>query len=231
MKNNKIFFITGTDTEVGKTFVSCGILEAANRKGLSTVAIKPIAAGARKTAEGLRNDDALVLLDRMSLSIDYDEINPVCFEQAIAPHIAANHEARELSVSEVSQYCRTVIARQADLTIIEGVGGWKVPINNGELLSLVVKELNVPVILVVAMRLGCINHALLSAEAIIRDGVKLEGWIANQLQASMPCFEDNLETLKHLLPAPCLGVIAYHNNFNASSSCADELELDKLLKV
>lgn len=231
LNKKKTIFITGTDTGVGKTFISCGILEAANKKGFSTAAIKPVAAGARKTEEGLRNDDALALMERVSIALNYQQINPVCFEAAISPHLAAHRMGRKVSVSQLVGFCRGVMMQNADLTIIEGAGGWKVPVNDREFLSSLVKELNLPVILVVAMRLGCINHALLSAQSIAGDGVKLAGWIANQLEPDMLCFNENFNSLKTLLGAPCLAEIPFQINFKQSSSCAEQIEIESFLEV
>src|SRR5690606_39765118 len=123
------FFIAGTDTGVGKTFVSCGILRAAARAGLSTAAVKPLAAGAEQTPQGPRNDDALALRSEITLPLAYEEIIPVCLAEAIAPHIAARHAGRRVSVDRLAGFCRGVLMRGADLCLIEGAGGWKVPVN------------------------------------------------------------------------------------------------------
>ena len=203
------FFIAGTDTDVGKTLVAAGLLDAANKRGLSTVAQKPVAAGCHRTAEGLRNDDALLLQQTMSLKLPYEQVNPVAFEPAIAPHIAAEQAGKRLLVSQLVGYCRGVLMRRADLTIIEGAGGWRVPLNRAETLAGLARELDLPVILVVGMKLGCINHALLTVEAIARDGLPLAGWVANQLNSDMPCYQENVLSLKSLIRAPCLGEIPF----------------------
>jgi len=201
------FFVTGTDTDVGKTFVACALLAAANQKGLTSAAVKPVAAGCEATPEGLRNDDALALQEAMSLPLSYEQINPITLEPAIAPHIAAARAGKNITVDRLVGFCRGVMMKRADFTLIEGAGGWRVPLNGRETLAALPKSLNIPVILVVGMRLGCINHALLSAEAIHRDGLQVAGWVANRAEAEMSCYDENLASLKARLPFPCLGEI------------------------
>ena len=228
-KKSRVFFIAGTDTDVGKTYVSCGLLEAAKLAGFSTAALKPLAAGAIGVAGSFRNSDAVALLENCSLPLSYDELNPICFEPAIAPHIAASLAGRRVNVDQLVGFCRGVIMKKAELTIIEGAGGWKVPVNDKELLSDLVKKLNVPVILVVAMRLGCINHALLSAQVIQADGLELAGWIANQSEPAMPAYAENLASLKAMMPAPLLAEIKYDANFSSTSSCAEQINVTDLI--
>lgn len=201
------FFIAGTDTDVGKTVIAAGLLAAANAKGLLTLAMKPVAAGCELTDDGLRNSDALLLQQTMSLKVSYEQINPVALEPAIAPHIAVEQAGKRLQVSQLAGFCRGLLTQSADFALIEGAGGWRVPLNHRETLADLVKELNLPVILVVGIKLGCINHALLSAEAIARDGLVLAGWVANRLDDAMPCYQENIATLKALLHAPCLGEV------------------------
>ncbi len=207
--NSKIFFITGTDTNAGKTFAMCCLLQAAKKQGLSTAAVKPIAAGGISTNEGFKNEDALQLQNVCSLPLDYEEINPICLKQAIAPHVAAEQEQVEIKASELAEYCRKVINKKADLTLIEGAGGWMVPLNRQEYIGDMVKVLNIPVILVVGMKLGCLNHALLTVKAIQEDGLSLHGWIANQLDPDMPAFEENINTLQDKIDAPLLATIPW----------------------
>ena len=214
------FFIAGTDTDVGKTLIATGMLVAANARGLSTVAIKPIAAGCEETPEGLRNADALLLQQFMSLSLPYEQVNPVALQPAIAPHIAAEQAGKRLLVSRLEGYCRGVLMQSADLAIIEGAGGWRLPLNRMETLAGLAKSLNVPVILVVGMKLGCLNHALLTVEAIRNDGLPLAGWVANQLDTDMLCYQENLMTLRSLIPAPCLGEVPFMENPTAAAVSA-----------
>lgn len=199
------YFVTGTDTEIGKTTIAAGLLCAARRAGLSTAAAKPVASGCVQTAEGLRNDDALALLGQCSLALGYDEVNPFAFEPAIAPHLAAREAGVELSVARLLPAVRQVLQRGADFSLVEGAGGWRVPLAGRESLSDLAVALDLPVILVVGVRLGCINHAVLSSEAIERDGLRLAGWVANVVDPHTSRLEDNLATLAERLSAPCLG--------------------------
>jgi dethiobiotin synthetase len=200
------WFVTGTDTDVGKTAICCALLTLANEKGLRTAAIKPVAAGCDKNGQ---NSDALALQFSMSESLRYDELNPVALQAAIAPHIAAEQEGRSVHAGDLTRLCRGVMAGSSEFILIEGAGGWRVPINNSETLADVAKQLQIDVIMVVAMQLGCINHALLTAEAIKRDGLRLSAWVANQPRDRMQCHDENLQTLKRLLPAPLLGDVPY----------------------
>ncbi|MDG9929780.1 MULTISPECIES: dethiobiotin synthase [unclassified Pseudomonas] len=199
------YFVTGTDTEIGKTTIAAGLLHAARLAGLSTAAAKPVASGCVPTGEGLRNDDALALLGECSLALAYDEVNPFAFAPAIAPHLAAREAGVELSVARLLPAVRRVLDRGADFSLVEGAGGWRVPLAGDESLSDLAVALRLPVILVVGVRLGCINHAVLSAEAIQRDGLELAGWVANIVEPRTSRLEDNLATLAERLPAPCLG--------------------------
>jgi len=204
---HRAFFIAGTDTDVGKTTIAAGLLHAARLAGLSTAAVKPVASGCERTEQGLRNSDALALLAECSLALDYATVNPFAFEPAIAPHIAAREAGVELTAARLIEAVQSVMARQAGVTLVEGAGGWRVPLNAREHLSALPAALGLPVILVVGVRLGCINHALLSAEAIARDGLALAGWVANIIDPATSRLDDNLATLAELLLAPCLGQV------------------------
>lgn len=199
------YFVTGTDTEVGKTTIAAGLLHAARLAGFSTAAAKPVASGCDITAEGLRNSDALALLGECTLPLRYQQVNPLAFEPAIAPHLAAREAGVELTVAALAEPVRQVLALQAQFSLVEGAGGWRVPLAGREALSDLAIELGLPVILVVGVRLGCINHALLSAEAIERDGLKLAGWVANIVDPATSRLQENLATLDERLEAPCLG--------------------------
>lgn len=201
------FFVTGTDTEIGKTTIAAGLLHAARLAGLSTAAAKPVASGCVQTADGLRNDDALALLGECTLALRYEEVNPLAFEPAIAPHLAAQEAGVRLNVAALQGPVQTILDKQADFTVVEGAGGWRVPLAEGQALSDLAIALQLPVILVVGVRLGCINHALLTAEAILRDGLPLAGWVANLVDPQTSRLEDNLATLTERLPAPCLGYV------------------------
>ncbi len=223
----KRFFVTGTDTDAGKTLIATGLLAAANARGLSTLALKPVAAGSTETPEGPRNDDALLLQAAMSESLPYEQINPVLLDPPIAPHIAAEQAGKRLTVAQLAGRCRGTLMTPADFTLVEGAGGWRVPLNNREMLSALAVDLQLPVILVVGMKLGCLNHALLTAEAIARDGLPLAGWVANTIDPNMSCFEENVATLKALLRAPCLGVVPCLDSPGAASA-AKYLSIDPI---
>jgi dethiobiotin synthetase len=218
------FFIAGTDTEVGKTTIAAGLLCAARRQGLSTAACKPVASGSELTADGLRNSDALALLAQCSLPLSYAEVNPLAFAPAIAPHLAAREAGIELSAAALLAPVRHVLAQGADFTVVEGAGGWRVPLGDGGYLSDLPVALGLPVILVVGVRLGCINHAVLTAEAISRDGLRLVGWVANIVDPATSRLDDNLATLTELLAAPCLGYVPRLSDASAEN-VADHLHL------
>lgn len=224
----KRFFIAGTDTDVGKTAIAAALLAAAKQQGLRTLALKPVAAGAVKTEAGLRNDDALILQSQMTAPLGYEQVNPVVLEPAIAPHIAARQAGRRLTVSQLAGVCRGALMTAHDFALIEGAGGWRVPLNERETLAGLALEMQLPVILVVGMRLGCLNHALLTAEAIRRDGLILAGWVANSIDPSMSCPDENFDTLKDLLPAPCIGRVPHLDNATPEQ-CATYLDIAPLL--
>lgn len=221
------FFVTGTDTEVGKTTIAAGLLHAARTAGLSTAAAKPVASGCVRTAQGLRNDDALALLAECTLPMRYEAVNPFAFEPAIAPHLAAREAGIELSAARLAEPVRKMLALQAEFSLVEGAGGWRVPLNGRENLSDLAGMLGLPVILVVGVRLGCINHALLSAEAIERDALQLAGWVANIVDPATSRLEENLATLSERLPAPCLGQVPRLPQASAAT-VASHLELRSL---
>ena len=203
----KIFFITGTDTDVGKTEVAAGLLEAANQKGLRTGAIKPVAAGCEDRGDGPQNNDAIKLQALANVDLSYQQVNPVALDLPMAPHIAAQEQGKVLSANRLTGFCRGVTMLPMDFLVIEGAGGWRVPINKRETMADIPKQLNADVILVVGTRLGCINHALLTAQAIRQDGLKIAGWVANILDTEMLRIDENIDTLKHMLIEPCLGVV------------------------
>ena len=209
------FFITGTDTDAGKTSVAAGLLCAAKQQGCSTLAMKPVASGCDMSAEGLRNSDALALIAQSTVQLPYTQINPYAFAPAIAPHIAALEAGVELSVADLYRTAQVILQQQADFTVIEGAGGWRVPISATEFLSDFAIALQLPVILVVGVKLGCINHALLTAQAIINDGLELAGWVANVIDPNCARLAENLATLQQLMPAPCLAEVPHLTHANA----------------
>jgi len=226
-KETRIYFITGTDTGVGKTLVCSALLQAVNKANLTSVALKPVAAGCEMTDQGLVNDDALELQANMSIELGYEDINPIALESAIAPHIAAAETDLNIDIEELAEHCRAM-THDADVMLIEGAGGWRVPLNEDQYMSDLVKALDVPVIIVVAMRLGCINHALLTAEAIRSDGLQVAGWVANCVTAeNMPALGDNLLALRDRMEAPFLGFLPYLENVDPSQ-VAPYLEISYL---
>jgi len=206
---NSRFFVTGTDTNVGKTLVSAALLHLAAQSGLTAFGLKPVAAGCEHTPEGLRNRDALLLQAHGSVKLPYEQINPFALVSAKSPHIAAAEEKRRLSLDRIEGLCRGALATRADLRLVEGAGGWRVPLNDRENMSALPQRLGLPVILVVGLRLGCLNHALLTAQAIHFDGLRLAGWVANQVDPNMESVRENIDTLKSRIPAPCIGEVPW----------------------
>lgn len=201
-------FITGTDTGVGKTLVAATLLAALNANGRSAVGMKPVASGCRQTPHGWRNDDAEMLIARGAATPDYGQVNPYAFAKPIAPQLAAGDADVEIRLDPIVGGFAS-LSTIAECIVVEGVGGWMVPLSNTLMQVDVVRALRLPVILVVGLRLGCINHALLSARAIAADGCRLLGWIANHIDADMAHSQDNLASLRARLPAPCLGVLPF----------------------
>lgn len=213
------YFITGTDTDVGKTFVASAILARAKSESYSTLGMKPIAAGCEESPEGLRNEDALLLKENSSIQLSYQQVNPVALKPAIAPHIALQEAGKKATVDQLSGYCQGILSQKADLTLIEGAGGWRVPLNASQTLADLARSLQLPVIMVVGLRLGCISHALLTAEAILRDGLTLAGWVGNTLDTEMPRLQENIDTLCHVIPSPCFGIIPFLSSGKPREAC------------
>lgn len=214
MKN--IIFITGTDTDIGKTFVTCMLLKAFNEAGLNTLALKPIESGCHRNGQGqLRNDDALQLQQHASIKIPYSSVNPIAFEPPIAPHIAAHNVGIALSTRQICEAIKSSACDSADIILIEGVGGWAVPLNRSELLSDVVVQLEIPVILVVGVKLGCLNHSLLTYQNIKAKNVSILGWVANCIDSSALSIQENINTLEQWIAEPCLGIVPYGDNSTA----------------
>jgi dethiobiotin synthetase len=201
-------FITGTDTGIGKTLVAASLLRALQTRGLRAIGMKPVASGCAMTPHGLRNDDAELLRTHGSGAPDYALVNPYALPEAIAPHLAAQHSGVIVELAPLREVYAT-LSTMSQCVVVEGVGGWSVPLSGTLMQADLVRALRLPVILVIGLRLGCINHALLSARAIAHDGCELVGWIGNQVDAAMLCLEENLSTLRERLPAPCLGVLPH----------------------
>jgi dethiobiotin synthetase len=204
-------FITGTDTEVGKTFYSELLLRSLNAQGLRTAAMKPLASGAEVHDGKLRNADALALQQAANTSFSYELCNPYCFEPAIAPHLAAKCAGIRIE-ADVILHAHEQLQQQADVTVVEGVGGWLVPVNENQTVADLAQTMGLPVILVVGMRLGCINHALLTADNIKKRGVPLLGWVANVIDPGMSHLGENIESIAQRIQAPLLDTIEFINN-------------------
>ena len=201
-------FVTGTDTAIGKTVVSCQLIDTLALEGNKVIGMKPIASGAEKQNGMLKNEDALQLIEHANIDVPYELINPFCFEPAIAPHIAAKQAGEQIDFMVIEKAYHE-LTKQADWVVVEGVGGWSVPLSNKHIVADIPTRLNLPVVLVVGMRLGCINHALLTAEVIRNNGNNLVGWIANKLDQNMRVYEENLQTLKDMLSCPIIGQVPY----------------------
>jgi dethiobiotin synthetase len=199
-------FVTGTDTGIGKTWASCVLLHALRQRGLRATGMKPVSSGCRDTLEGLRNADAEALIDASEPQPAYADCNPFAFAEPIAPHLAAAIRGTTLAPAPIHAAYERLAAR-ADRVVVEGVGGWSVPFSDDWMQADLVDRLDLPVILVVGLRLGCINHALLSARAIALDGCQLIGWIANRVDPDMAFAAANTETLRQRIVAPLLGVL------------------------
>jgi len=198
-------FVTGTDTGVGKTLVSCALLHAFAAQGLRVVGMKPVAAGCDDDG---RNEDVQQLRAAGNVLASLGQINPYNFLHPVAPHIAARNAGVRIEFARILTSYRELVS-QADVVIVEGVGGFKVPLNERQDSAELAQQLALPVILVVGMRIGCLNHALLTADAVRACGLKLAGWVANVLQPDMAALQDNIEALELRLAAPLLGVIGY----------------------
>ncbi|SHM10841.1 dethiobiotin synthase [Vreelandella subglaciescola] len=208
------YFVTGTNTDAGKTLVTSALLYAARRRDYSTLGLKPVASGSDVTESGLRNADALALQAHSAPPVAYSTVNPFAFAPAIAPHLAAAEAGRPLSAAAIIDALRQTLKQTPrDFTLVEGAGGWRVPLNADEDFSELAAGLKLPVILTVGLTLGCLNHARLSAEAIAADGLRLVGWVGSAIDpafsADTPRFTANLELLERKLGAPCLGIIPH----------------------
>jgi dethiobiotin synthetase len=207
-KNKTAYFITGTDTDVGKTYIASALIKHFCKQGLLTVGMKPVAAGAELVNGRLLNSDVTELIKAGNVDADLALINPYVFPPAIAPHIAAEQAGVSVSLDNIQQ-AFDVLKAKADVVVVEGAGGFRVPINRQETMADLAVKLNLPIILVVGVRLGCINHALMTAGSIRAAGLNLVGWVANRIDPNMPAIEENIATLKAMLIAPCIADVAW----------------------
>ena len=222
------FFITGTDTGSGKTLVTAALTLAIKKKGIAVIALKPVAAGGKFINQQLQNTDALILMEAMDNQLPYENINPIIFEEAIAPHLAAEKLPEELSVGRIQSAC-DLSAYNAETILIEGAGGWLVPLNDNQTFADYVVAESLSVIMVVGMKLGCINHALLTGSAIKHSGAILTGWVANCIDPNMDALQQNIQTLKQHLDAPLIGAIPRLNE-DSIQQASHYFNLDLFIK-
>lgn len=212
----KSLFVTGTDTECGKTRVACALIRAMREKGQRIAPMKPIASGADGPGE---NADALALIEAAGGHWPYERVNRYCFEPPIAPHIAAAEAGVEIDPAALAEDFRWLAGR-ADRVVVEGVGGWAVPLGEERMLADLVRALDLPVVLVIGLRLGCLNHGLLTVQRILADGFPLIGWVANRIDPVMERANENLATLEDRIPVPRIATLEHG---------ADELTIEAVL--
>jgi dethiobiotin synthetase len=225
----KGLFVTGTDTGAGKTLVSCGIIHALRNSGLRVAGMKPLASGCEETASGMVSDDARQLAAASGLGAPMDLVNPYRFLPAIAPHIAAAQAGVRVDLRRIDAACRE-LARMSDAVVVEGAGGLRVPLNEESEFSDLARLLGLPVVLVVGMRLGCLNHALLTVEALARRGLTLSGWVANHVDAAMEVPDENVQALEDRLDVPLIGRVPFLDSADARA-VARRLDLAPLLSA
>ncbi|QHB33357.1 ATP-dependent dethiobiotin synthetase BioD [Yersinia canariae] len=210
----KRWFITGTDTDVGKTVASCALLQAAALEGYRTAGYKPVASGSQMTADGLRNSDALALQANSTQALSYAQVNPLTLREATSPHIASVSEGQDIHLPVLSEGLRQ-LEQSADWILVEGAGGWFTPLSAQATFADWVQQEQLPVIMVVGVKLGCINHALLTALAVQQAGLPLVGWVANEVIPAGRRQAEYLATLTRMISAPLLGVIPHLPNLAA----------------
>ncbi len=223
-------FITGTDTECGKTYVVRALVSLLRDQGICVAGLKPVAAGAVYTAEGLRNDDAEMLRAGSSLDLPYDLVNPFCFEPAVAPHLAAAETGTVIELATIRQAFAELQDR-AEAVIVEGAGGWLVPLGRDLDMADLAAALGLPVVLVVGVRLGCLNHARLTEMAMRAQGVEIAGWIGTQVDPQMDRFDDNVATLRDLLTVPCLGILPHASGAVGRPQTESGLDVAQILSA
>lgn len=208
MAETRGFFVTGTDTGIGKTLVAAGLMHAFTRRGARVIGMKPVAAGCESTEQGLYCADLELLKAQANVDVPDAVINPYAFVPPIAPHIAAQQAGQAIDPGHIVQ-CYGVLASRAEIVVVEGVGGFKVPLTDREDTGDLARLLGLPVVLVVGMRLGCLNHALLAAQAIRAEGLVVAGWVANCIDPDMDMLEENIAALAARLACPLIGVVPY----------------------
>lgn len=214
-------FVTGTDTGVGKTRVAVALIHALRAQGLRVAAMKPVSAG---SAPGGLNEDVVALMQASNVSSDVRDVNPYAFAEPVAPHVAAERAGVRIELDVISAAFSRLAAR-ADVVVVEGAGGWRVPLNDQEDMGDLAQRLGLPVVLVVGLRLGCLNHALLTVESIAHRKMSWAGWIANHIDPEMAAVAENIDSLRARLPVPCLGVQAFQPEADVWSDPAQWLML------
>jgi dethiobiotin synthetase len=213
------YFIAGTDTSVGKTRVTTALLRVMRHDGLKVAGMKPIAAGAEWQNGRWVNEDALLIASSSGQLTPYEQLNPYCLKEPLSPHIAADRSSISIDLGVIRQHFDAICADH-DLTLVEGAGGWLAPISRGQTMADVAIRLDVPVVLVVGVRLGALNHAQLTHLAIRASGLQFAGWIGSVLQKDFPALPENLAFLEHVLGGPALGILPH-----SESTSADERHL------
>jgi dethiobiotin synthetase len=224
---SRVFFVTGTDTGVGKTLVTAALLRRLRESGVKVAGMKPIAAGATHGPEGRANEDALLLQAESSVRHPYAVVNPVLFEPAIAPHIAAAEAGVAIDTARIATALATLRA-SADVVLAEGAGGFLVPLDDRRSCAELPGLLGMEVVLVVGLRLGCLNHALLTVEAIRARGLTLAGWAGNVIDPGFARRDANIETLTQAIPAPCLGIVPWLSPPTIAAAAAALAGADRL---
>ena len=226
-------FITGTDTGVGKTVVACALVRALRAQGARVAVMKPVASGAVPTSGGLRNADALALMEAAGATVGYAEVNPYCFQPQVSPHIAAKEAGIEVDTGLI-RHAYDALAANSDWVVVEGAGGWFAPINEHQTMADLAWSLSVPAVMVVGLKLGCLNHAQLTRLGVEAQGVSLAGWIANAIDPAMRRVAANVRALERLLGEPALAVLPHRDDAGAGfalTQVAQRLTArDKLLK-
>lgn len=218
------FFVTGTDTDAGKTFVSCLLLQGLKSLGVTAIGVKPIAAGAEPAASGmLVNADALALRQDSGIALPYAQHNPICLAKAAAPHLVAAKLGIGLTESMLTEHYQQLMKSEAEVLLLEGAGGWLLPLSAERYLADWVVAQQLPVVLVVGIKLGCLNHAMLSVREILRSGCKLVGWVANVMQPEMLLLEENIQDLRDRIAAPLLATVPHQPDANQRPVLATEL--------
>jgi dethiobiotin synthetase len=223
----RAWFITGTDTGVGKTRVAGALCHGLAARGTRVAGMKPVASGCMLTPEGLRNDDALTLLAAMNVRARYSDVNPYAFAPAIAPHIAAREAGVDIDFAVLDRAYER-LRMQSQALIVEGAGGWLAPLDSSRAFADLAVHWRLDVVLVVGMRLGCLNHALLTAEAIERRGLRLCGWVANAIDPAVLRLAENISSLESRISAPCLGIFPFEPQA-APGTLAQALAIDALM--